>query len=208
MQESYMSRIQTELQEGKTAKYPMLRAEVMSFLIPFGTTSVSHPIAKLGKQPIRIYLAMVENETLNGVYKKNPLKFLPHDLANASFIINGKTFPTTPLHMSFVKDDLGNVISGEYLRTLNELERTTGVLGLNDGVNIDRSKYVQGFFVLGQKTTEAAADNHFAPSTQGSLVINLQFSKPVPALSCIVYLEYQNMMTINALGVVQLDYTA
>ena len=53
----------------------MLRSEINDFLLAKGVRSINIPMAKLGKQPIRIYLALISNEALNGANEKNPFNF-------------------------------------------------------------------------------------------------------------------------------------
>jgi hypothetical protein len=208
MSPGYQLRIKTELENKKVCAYPLIGTDCTTFLIPYGTLTVTHPISKLGKQPIRIYLAFQRNEVMNGKYDKNPYNFEPHNLSEVSFVINGRNFPTVPIKMSFLKDDDGHIIGGNYLRAYNELQRTTGVLNMNSGYNIDRSAFPKGFFILGVLSTEAFTDTSLAPPTQGSLVINLTFTKPVPALSAILLLEYQNIITVDGTGSVKKDFTA
>ena len=210
MSEAFDNKLERSMNEEKLpAKYPMLRSDVITFLIPYGTRSVSHPISKMGRQPIRMYLAFVENDTFNGNYQKNPYEFKHFELTSADFIINGKTFPTVPLKISYdaVGDSTQDKTPSTFLRALNELHRTTGVLDRNDGNGINRSKFMNGFFILGIKTTEAASDTGFAPPNQGFITINLTFGKAVPALSAILFMEYQNTVSINKLGVVTKGYT-
>ena len=89
----------------------------------------------------------------------------------------------------------------------NELMRTTGVLNTNGGFSVDRSGYPQGFFVIGQKLTEAFTDESFAPEQQGTLSINLTFKiAPTKPLTAILMMEYQNVLKISPNGAVNLDY--
>ena len=208
MSERFNEKLSRELNDNKLVKYPMLRNDVTTFLIPQGTTTVSYPMSKLGKQPIRIYLALIPNSAETGSYPINPYNFQPYNLTSSSFVIGGKTFPTVPLHLTYTPDGSGGTKPNCYLRVYNELQRTTGVLNINDGFGISRSEYPMGYFILGQKTTEAASDTYFAPNKQGNLIVNLSFGAATPeAISCILFFEYQNTVTIDVKGSVQLDYT-
>ena len=207
MSQRYQNQVADSLKNGRLAKYPLLVSSVNQFLIPKGTTTVSQPMVKLGKQGIRIYVMFVENSVVNGDLKKNPFKFIPYDLSDAYLIINGKQFPRTPLKLEFEYKD-GKIAGGAYMRAYHELARTTGVEGLNDGWGVGRMAYPKGFFILGTKTTDAFSDDCFAPSMQGGLSFNFTFKKPVPeALSCLYKIEYQNSVNIDANGLVQMDYT-
>ena len=137
-----------------------------------------------------------------GITPRNPYNFLPLSLNYAVFTLNGKQFPTTLIKLHCDSDS-----SGEYLRVFNELQRTTGVLNINGGWNIDRAAYPLGFFILGQKLTEAFTDTSFAPDQQGTLSITLGFvNGPSKPLTAIFILEYQNTMKITEKGGIELDY--
>ena len=87
------------------------------------------------------------------------------------------------------------------------MQRTTGVLNTNRGWNVDRAAYPLGFFILGQKLTEAFTDTSFAPDQQGTLAITLGFNNgPAKPLTAIFVLEYQNTMKIMGKGGIELDY--
>ena len=180
----------------------MLRTHVMSFNIPAGTKSFSYPVAKLGKQAVQIYLALIHNDAFNGDYLQNPYNFLPLTLNYVVFIMNGKQYPTTPIKMTW--DSAG---SGEYLHAFNKLQRMTEVLNTNGGWNVDCAVYPLGYFILGQKLTEAFTDTSFAPEQQGTLSITLGFEDaPAKSLTAIFILEYQNTMKITPKGGIELDY--
>ena len=184
------------------AIYPMLRTNVTSFSIPSGSKSFSYPVAKLGKQAIRVFLALINNDAFNGDLKLNPFNFAPNYLTNIVFSLNGKQLPSSPLSMNW-----DSATEGLYVRTFNELMRTTGVLNMNGGFGIDRSGYPQGFFIIGQKLIEAFTDVSFAPEQQGTLSINLTFkTAPPKPLTAILMMEYQNVLKIEPNGGVKLDY--
>ena len=200
--ESFQTKLLKMVNTAGGALYPMLCPHVASFNIPVGTKSFSYPVAKLGKQAIRVYLALIDNDAFNGDYLQNPYNFLPLNLNYAVFTLNGKQFPTTPIKMHWDSDS-----TGEYLRALNELQRTTGVLNTNGGWNVDRAAYPLGFFILGQKLTEAFTDTSFAPDQQGTLSISLGFATaPSKSVTAIFILEYQNVMKITPKGGIELDY--
>ena len=208
MSSRFQNRVKDSLQNGQMAKYPLLVSAVNQFLIPQGTTNVTQPMVKLGKQGIRIYIMFVANSVISGNLKKNPFNFQPYQLNNAFLVINGKQFPATPLKLEFHYDADNKLIGGTYLRAYSELMRTSGVEGLNDGWGVGRLAYPQGYFILGVKTTDAFSDDSFAPSKQGGLTFNFTFKEPLPeAVSCIYKIEYQNSVLIDANGLVKMDYT-
>ena len=175
MSERFNDKLTRALNDNKSVKYPMIRSDVTTFLIPQGTTTVSHPIAKLGKQPIRMYLALIPNAAQNGSYPINPYNFQHYDLSQISFVVAGKSYPTVPLQITYGeetdKEGKTKTVPRCFLRVYNELQRTTGVLNLNDGFGVRRSEYPFGYFIVGQKTTEAASDTYFAPEKQGNQMI-------------------------------------
>jgi hypothetical protein len=209
LEEDFDNKLSSLIIEKGKAIYPMLRTEINDFLLTKGVRSINIPMAKLGKQPIRIYLAFITNEALNGAYEKNPFNFNPNFIATLSFTLKNKTFPTIPLAFSWYKDSTGEYNGeGVFLRAFNELQRTTGVLGLNNGYGINRKTYPKGYFVIGQKLTEAFSDTLMSPHNEGTLSINLTFAENTKEiLNCLIMLEYQNIITISTNGEVETDYT-
>ena len=190
------------VEEAGGATYPMLRTHVTNFNIPSGTKSFTYPVAKLGKQAVRVFLAFIDQDAFNGDFAQNPFNFQPLSLTYAVFVLNGKQYPSTPLKLTW-----DSAVSGEFLRAFNELQRTTGVLQSNGGWNVDRAAYPQGFFILGQKLSEAFSDNSFAPEQQGTLSISLIFKDaPSTPLTGVFVLEYQNILKLSPKGAVELDY--
>ena len=200
--EKFEKQLVKSVQENDGALYPMLRSNVSSFNIGENTTSFNYPVAKLGKQAVRVYLAFIDTEAFDGKFTSNPFNFMPVGLNYAVFTLNGKQYPTVPLKLT-----CDTATAGEFLRAYNELQRTTGVLNANGGWAVDRVAYPKGFFILGQKLTEAFSDNSFAPEQQGTLSISLRFSQALSKpLTGILFMEYQNTMKLSAAGSVELDY--
>ena len=115
--QSFQTSLLKSVEDAGGATYPMLRTHVTTFNIPAGTKSYTYPMAKLGKQAIRVYLAFLDQDAFNGDYTQNPFNFLPLTLSSAVFVLNGKQYPSTPLSLKW--DDES---SGEFLRAYNELQ--------------------------------------------------------------------------------------
>ena len=200
--ERYEDQLVKGVKNTGAALYPMLCTNATSFSIGSGTKSYTYPVGKLGKQVVQIYLAFISSDAFNGDFSKNPFNFLPLSLTDASFSLNGKQFPSTPLKMTWDQDSVGM-----FLRAYNELQKTTGLLQCNGGWGVDCLAYPQGFFILGEKLSEKFTDISFAPEQQGTLSISLRFNDALTEnITRILIMEYQNTMKMSPSGKISLDY--
>ncbi|XP_063975165.1 uncharacterized protein F54H12.2-like [Diachasmimorpha longicaudata] len=85
-----------------TAKYPLTRVEVKSFVLHRGIMGETIDNAILGKVPKRIILGFVENASFNGSRKKNPFNFQNFGINFLCLNVDGRQVPTKPLQPSFI----------------------------------------------------------------------------------------------------------
>ncbi|GBN49345.1 hypothetical protein AVEN_111544-1 [Araneus ventricosus] len=91
--------------EKSTAKYPIDRVVCKVFSIPQSSYSFVQDNVFSGQMPKRIVLACVDNDALNGNYKKSPFEFNHY---NANFIgvyVDGQTMPHQHLEVNFEKNN-------------------------------------------------------------------------------------------------------
>ncbi|XP_063994376.1 uncharacterized protein F54H12.2-like [Diachasmimorpha longicaudata] len=109
-----------------TAKYPLTRVEVKSFVLHNGIMGETIDNAILGQLPKRIILGFVENASFNSSRKKNPFNFQNLGINFLCLNVDGRQVPTKPLQPCFTS---GVCLDVEALNTLfAEIDSTRQVI--------------------------------------------------------------------------------
>jgi len=85
----------------------------------------------------------------------------------------------------------------------------TGIHHSNSGLQITHM-YINGFFQIVYDLTPdlAASEGHMSPPTSGGIRIDLKFAKALPeAITCLLYLEYDNSFHIDLARIVSTDFS-
>ena len=97
---SVFSAINTVLND-KNAQYTIMRTTPKVFTVPRRQQSQHIDNAFLGEIPKRIAIYMMDNDSYNGNYKKNPFNFQHYNLAQTGISVNGEEVPFKPLKLNF-----------------------------------------------------------------------------------------------------------
>lgn len=184
-----------ELQSGNTAKYPIRRVECKAFTIPSSNPSINKSDLFNGNVPKRIVLGLVESETFNGDYKKNPYNFQLYNMTSVSVTIDGEQRPLKPINLKLTSAGGRN-----FIEAYNTLFTGTGILNHDSGNDISRDDYYQGYGVICLDLTPDAcsASDHFNERNKGNLTLEMQFSRGLPsAVNLIVYGEFESLIEID-----------
>ena len=85
----------------------------------------------------------------------------------------------------------------------------SGIHHSNSGLQITPVMYINGFFMLVFDLTPdlAASEGHASDSTHEHIRLDLKFGKALPdPLICLLYLEYDGSIIIDALRTVTTDF--
>ena len=85
----------------------------------------------------------------------------------------------------------------------------SGIQHSNSGLQITPAMYINGFFMLVFDLTPdlAASEGHASDSAHRHIRLDLKFRKALPdPLFCLLYLEYDGFIIINALRTVTTDF--
>jgi hypothetical protein len=116
-------------------KYPAFK--VINTFHSSGISNISIPDATPGIYPKCIFVAMLENNTYNGTYKKNPFNFQHFNVSSMSFMMNGQFVPSTAFEPDFASENV--------LREYLTLYLATGKFGIHEDDNgILLSDYMSG----------------------------------------------------------------
>ena len=85
----------------KNAQYAITRTTPKVFSVPRGQQSQHIDNAFLGEIPKRIAVCMMDNDSYNGNYKKNPFNFQHYNLTQIGISVNGEEVPFKPLKLNF-----------------------------------------------------------------------------------------------------------
>ena len=97
---SVFNAINTVLND-KNAQYAITRTTPEVFTVPRGQQSQHIDNAFLGEIPKHIAVCMMDNDSYNGNYKKNPLNFKHYNLIQMGISVNGEEVPFKPLKLNF-----------------------------------------------------------------------------------------------------------
>ena len=138
--------------------------------------------AFLGEIPNRIPICMMDNDSYNGNYKKNPFDGHHYNLTQTGISVNGKEVPFKPLKLNF-DDKL-------FVTAYNTLFSGTGKLHGNSGSIIKRENYSEGYAIILADLTPLEIGDNFDLKAEGTLSINFVFKSHLAAtINVLVYAE-------------------
>ena len=136
---SVFNAINTVLND-KNAQYAITRTTPKVFTVPRGQQSQQIDNAFLGEIPKRTAICMMDNDSYNGNYKKNPFNFQHYNLTQIGISVNGEEVPFKPLKLNF-DDKL-------FVTAYSTLFSGTGKLHGNSGSIIEREDYSEGYTII------------------------------------------------------------
>lgn len=186
----------------KPARYPIRRVCMKSVNIPTGSLSWNEENLFSGVLPKRLVLGMVDSAGFDGSYNLNPFNFSNNKLKFCSLIYNGRMLPQKPLVSDFS--------SHHTLRNYFTLLESTGKTFCDDGLDIDRSEYEEGYSLLAFDLTPDLAENGcYHLIRKGTIRLELKFDKPLERpLSVVVYSEYDASINIDKNRAVMTNFYA
>lgn len=189
-----------------TAKYPLTRVEVKSFVLHRGTTGETIDNAILGQLPKRVILGFVDNAAFNGDRKRNPFNFHHWGINFLSLYVDGVQVPGRALQPNFKTD------RHEEAEAYNTLFAGCGIHFGDHGMEISREDYPDGYCLFAFDLTADLSANcatHWNLVKTGSLRIEVHFDEATGTnLNCIVYAEFDNILEIDSTRQVIVDYNS
>ena len=175
----------------KNAQYAITRTAPKVFTVPRGQQSQHIDNAFLSEILKRITVCMMDNDSYNGNYKKNPFNFKHYNLTQIGISINGEEVTFKPLKLNF-DDKL-------FVTAYNTLFSGTGKLHGNSERFIKREDYSEGYTIIVADLTPFEIGDNFDLKAEGTLSIDLVFKSPLAAtINVLVYAEYDNDIEIDS----------
>ena len=187
---SASSAINTVLHD-KNAQYAITRTTPKVFTVQRGQQSQHKDNAFLGEIPKRIAICMMDNDSSNGNYKKNPFNFQHHNLTQIGISVNGEEVQFKPLKLNFDEK--------LFVTAYSTLFSGTKKLHGNSGSIIKRKDYSEGYTIIVADLTPFEIGENFDLKEEGTLSIDLVFKSPLAAtVDVLVYAEYDNFIEIDS----------
>src|SRR5271170_7868818 len=188
----------------KPARYNMTRVVTRPFSITQGSFSATLDNVITGQLPKRLVMGFVKNSAYNGNYGQNPFNYEHLNLSQTAVYVNGKSHPLTPFRPVYT----GNRTN--WLREYSSLFDAMGIHHGNSGIDIHRDDYPNGYCLYGFDLSPNKSASLSSPVNlvkRGNLRIEMQFSEELPqAMMCMLFAEYDNVMTIDGDRNVYVDY--
>jgi ribonucleoside-diphosphate reductase beta chain len=144
-----------------------------------------------GILPKRIVVGMVDAVSYEGAYNKNPFNFKHNNLKYCSLLLDGKMIPQKPIVCDFEK--------GNTLRNYFTLLESTGKVFVDDGLDIDRTEYENGYSLIAFDLTPDLSENGcYHLIKKGNIRLELKFDEALEQpVNLIIYSEFDSSISID-----------
>ena len=182
------------------AKYPIRRAICKTFTVPRGNLDVNQENLFSGQLPTRIVIGCVDNNSFNGSFHKNPFNFKHFNLTQLKIYLDGQQQSLKPIEPNFA--------TNKYILVYSTLFSGTGKLQKDEGIDITRTDYSNGYALYAfDLTPDLAEGGHFNLLRQGNVRLELKFGAALAeTTNVIVYAEFENIIEIDKQRNIILDY--
>ena len=174
-----------------TAKYPLRPVDCKVYSIAQGAMSHTHENLFLGTLPKRIILWCVDNDAFNGTFEKNPFHAKNNAINFLAIYVDGRQVPAKPLQPNFE--------TGHYIRSYVNLFSATGKHAQDEGNELTRDDFGNGYTFFGFDLTPDACDDSCLHLVQkGNLRIEIHFAEALAqTVNVIVYAEFEAVLEID-----------
>jgi hypothetical protein len=177
--------------ETGTAKYPIRRVICKTFTIPAGYLDVSHEKLFSGQLPVRLVVGLIDNRAANGNRERNPFNFKHFSLTEIGIYLDGQLHGLKPLKLDYA--------AGRYIAAYAGLFSGTNKINRDEGNDISRSDYANGYALYAYDLTPDLAENdHVNLTRQGTVRLDLKFGAALAqTVTVVTYAEFENLIEID-----------
>jgi hypothetical protein len=177
--------------ETGTAKYPIRRVICKKFTIPAGYLGVGHERLFSGQLRVRLVVGLIDNRAANGNRERNPFNFQHFSLTEIGIYLDGQLHGLKPLKLDFA--------AGRYIAAYTGLFSGTNKLNRDEGNDISRSDYANGYALYAYDLTPDFTENdHVNLTRQGTVRLDLKFGAALAqTVTVVTYAEFENLIEID-----------
>lgn len=198
-----LSELNTVFEKNGKIHIPIKKVEMTSFVINAGMMNHNRPNLVTGRLPGRIMIGLTTHKAFNGSYDRSPFRFSPFALNKINLICNGKSIPTRPYTPNFLDKNNSGM---QYARCYEALAKLAGPAYSNEGNNISKKAYADGFTLFVFNLSEDWSDDTFGLVKDGIVQLEMGFAEPTPeVLNAVVYLDYEDTISIDKHGIPSID---
>lgn len=179
----------------QNALYPITHTDLISFTIPAGQFSYIKDNLFPDLAPKMLMVAMVENEAVNGNYKKNPYHFQHFDLNKLALYRDGVPCFGEPFTPKFGADKL-------YMRSYNQTMRALDYYNTDDTNGFTPDEWANGYviYVFDLTGDKDASSSCIQANLSRNLRLDLSFEKPLSkTINVMLYAVSDSMIEITQL---------
>ena len=182
-------------------KYPINRVVCKTFTVPQGNLDFCQENLFSGHLPTRLVVALTDNDGFNGIYAKNPFNFKHFNMTRLKLYIDGQPQNTQAMDIDFANN--------KHLKAYLSLFDGTGKLGKDEGLDISRAEYADGYTLFAwDLTPDISERDHMNLHKEGTVRLDATFAAALPqSINVIVYAEFESVIEINRNRQVLTDFS-
>ena len=180
-----------EALKSRPAIYPYTRSAINTYNIPSGSYSFSMDDLFQGDVPGKLFISLVTSSAYNGSHKENPYNFKLFNCNEASFTVDGSSFPHQPYHCKAHKN-------GQQVAPYLVLRQEQGTATAE--TIISRSEFTRGYaiYVFDTDSQHCKLFGCTTLSRKGHTRLTLKFSEPLTVpVTVIAYGKFPATLEID-----------
>lgn len=196
-----VNEINNSLLRGAMLHYPINRTEVVMIPIPANTLDVSREQLFYGRVPKILVMAMIDSETVSGVYGKNLFNFKHNNIRHVDLRLNGMSKPTLPLTPDFVKGKSSCV--REYISLLEAMN----IHAKDAYLPFTYDDYLNGYTFFAWNLTPDGEGQVQNPKRRANIRLDCKFAtSTTTGINIILYCLFDSLVMIDGNGIVHTDF--
>jgi hypothetical protein len=173
--------------------YNILREDAKLFTIGTGSTSFTREHISLGLSPKYAVVGLVDNDALQGNYKKNPFKFEGFNLKHISLNVDGDQVPVGGINVQFNDTVPHNVVEG-YMSMLQVCRKYRS----HDEFMFSKYEYMQGNVLYGFEIAPEIVPGAFNLVRNTNIRLDIQFARALTKnVAVLVFFFYDDTNEVN-----------
>ena len=184
------------------AKYPLAHVVARHFTLAAGSSTDKVYALPSGQIPT-IIIGLVNNEAFVGSWTKSPFNFAHMDLNQACSVVDGRPLPAQPWQVDFMQ--------GLYAETYHALLKSTRMYPGNWSNGLSAEQFVGRSMLFSWDLTpyDSEVTAYQLPWCLGTAKGSPRFAKPLlQTVTLLAYVQYDNLLVVDAYHTVTFDYNA